>query len=272
MTISEPGSVGEAHDLPWYCKAFEAGYLNLYAHRDAGDAARALAFLETRLDFRPDLRLLDLCCGAGRHLSLIAPLLGAAVGLDLSRVLLSEARCKLSGAESNNLTGSPGSMARPKLMEADMRALPLRSAHFDAVINLFTSFGYFDDEEENLGVLREVARVLRPGGRFIFDHINLAHLEATLRPRTIRTLDGEVTVTESRRIDAASRRVHKDVEFHRPGDASVHWHESVRLYAPSELDAHFAAVGLHPLHRFGDFDGRPFTDDAPRMIIVAQRK
>lgn len=255
----------ETHDLPWYCKAFEAGYLNLYAHRDSTDAARALAFLETQLDLRPGLRLLDLCCGAGRHLSLIAPRLGGAAGLDLSRVLLSEARQNLCGPGSKQPSG-----ARPKLMEADMRALPLRSAHFDAVINLFTSFGYFDDDAENLAVLREVARVLRPAGRFVFDHINRAHLEATLRPRTVKSLEGGVSVTESRRIDAVARRVHKDVHWSRPGCEPVHWHESVRLYTPAELDRLFAAAGLRSLARFGDFDGRPLAHDTPRMIFVAE--
>jgi SAM-dependent methyltransferase len=249
----------ETHDLPWYSRAFEAGYLNLYAHRDAADAARALDFLAAAVPLRPGLRLLDLCCGAGRHLALIAPRVASAAGLDLSRVLLNCARQSLA----------PGDPA--PLMEADMRALPLRSAHFDAVINLFTRFGYFDRDDENAAVLREIARVLRPGGRFVFDHINPPHLRAGLRPRTERDLDGGVRVLESRRIDPAARRVHKDVEFRRPGEPPVRWHESVRLYEPDELDAAFAAAGLRVLDRFGDFDRRPLTPDAPRLILLAQR-
>jgi SAM-dependent methyltransferase len=250
----------EPHDLPWYCKAFEAGYLNLYAHRDEADAARALDFLVHAVPLRPGLRVLDLCCGAGRHLALIAPRVAAAAGLDLSRVLLGKAR------ESFGPDG-----AAP-LMEADMRALPLRSAHFDVVINLFTSFGYFDTDAENFAVLHEIARVLRPGGRFVFDHINPPHLRAGLRSRSERSLDGGVRVVEARRIDDAQRRVHKDVEFRRPGDEPVHWHESVRLYEPGELEAAFAAAGLDIVERFGDFDRRPLTPDAPRLILVVDRR
>ncbi len=263
MTSSE--SSDETHDLPWYCKAFEAGYLNLYSHRDGQDAARALNFLESQIALRSGTRLLDLCCGAGRHLALIAPRIEGGAGLDLSRVLLSEAREKLSSAEHRPFP------ARPPLMEADMRSLPLRSGFFEVVINLFTSFGYFDRDEENEDVLAEVSRVLRPGGAFVFDHINRPYLEARLEARTVRSLDGGVVVTETRRVDADTRRVHKDVEWTHPTKQPVHWHESVRLYEASELESLFRRVGLEVESRFGDFDGVPLGPDTPRMIYVARQ-
>lgn len=255
----------ETHDLPWYCKAFEAGYLNLYAHRDDTDAARALAFLRAHAGLRPGVRVLDLCCGAGRHLSLIAPLAGGAAGLDLSRVLLTKAR--------ESLTGLNGGAPPPcRLMEADMRALPLRSGYFEIVINLFTSFGYFDRDEENAGVLAEVGRVLQPGGVFVFDHINRPYLEARLRPRTTKTLEGGIEVTETRRIDPATRRIHKDVDWRHPGGEQARWHESVRLYEAAELEHALPAAGLRVEARFGDFDGRGYSPEAPRMIFVARRE
>lgn len=258
-------SAGDVHDLPWYCKAFEAGYLNLYAHRDARDAARALEFLEKHAGLRNGARLLDLCCGAGRHLALIAPRIGGGAGLDLSRVLLSEAKEKFSGAADSPYP------ARPPLMEADMRALPLRSGYFEFVINLFTSFGYFDRDEENEHVLNEVSRVLQPGGTFVFDHINRPYLEAKLKPRTVKELDGGVVVTETRRVDEATQRVHKDVEWRHPRKETVHWHESVRLYRAEELRLLFERAGLDVRERFGDFEGHPLSDESPRMIFVARR-
>jgi len=259
-------SSDEAHDLPWYCKAFEAGYLNLYAHRDSEDAERALRFLETHAGLRSGVRLLDLCCGAGRHLALIAPRIGGGAGLDLSRVLLSEAQQKFSDS------GDSPYPSRPPLMEADMRALPLRSEFFEFVINLFTSFGYFERDQENEHVLREVARVLQPGGTFAFDHINRPYLEARLKPRTVKELDGGVVVTETRRFDEKTRRVHKDVEWRHPRKDTVHWHESVRLYTNDELTGMFEDAGLEVRDRFGDFDGRHLNDASPRMIFIARRK
>lgn len=266
MTPAADRSSNEVHDLPWYCKAFEAGYLNLYAHRDTRDAERALRFLESHAGLRNGVRLLDLCCGAGRHLALIAPRIGGGAGLDLSRVLLSEARQKFDESDDSPYP------VRPPLMEADMRALPLRSGFFEFVINLFTSFGYFDRDEENEHVLNEVSRVLRPGGTFVFDHINRTYLEARLKPRTVRELEEGVVVTETRHVDPETHRVHKDVEWRHPHKKPVHWHESVRLYTKDELTAMFQKAELEVQNRFGDFDGRPLDDDAPRMIFVARRK
>lgn len=261
---SEPAE-DDVHDLPWYCKAFEAGYLNLYAHRDARDARRALEFLETRVGLREGARLLDLCCGAGRHLALIAPRIGGGAGLDLSRVLLSEAWQKFSETDDSPY------VARPPLMEADMRALPLRSGWFELVINLFTSFGYFDRDEENQTVLNEVGRVLESGGTFVFDHINRPHLEANLRPRSVRELEGGVVVTETREVDERTSRVHKDVEWRHPEKAPVRWHESVRLYRADELASMFGRAGMEVRDRFGDFDGRSLDANSPRMIFIARK-
>lgn len=245
---------------PWYRRAFQRRYLDLYAHRNRADAERAMRFMRRRLPIDRRLRLLDLCCGAGRHLSLIAPEVGFAVGIDLSRDLLRSAR-----ASSRN-GGGEG-----ELVEGDMRALPFRAGAFGAVVNLFTSFGYFADDEENLGALGEVARVLARGGAFLLDHINRAHLERTLQPSSERTLEDGTRLVERRVLEADSRRINKTVEWVDTEGGAMRWNESVRLYGIDEMRGLLDRVGMSCVEVFGDFDERAFDEDSPRMIVLAQR-
>lgn len=269
MTLSETNvSPSEPHDSPWWRKAFGAGYLDLYAHRDEADAARAVAFLRARLDLTPSARLLDLCCGPGRHLRQIAPLVGWAIGLDLSRHLLDQAA---EACARDIALARPDPAPRLGLVEADMRRLPFADATMDVVINLFTSFGYFDADAENAGVIHEIARALRPGGWFALDHINRPHLESALTRNSVRDLATGARVSESRRFDAVARRIRKDVSWRDPDGSVTHWSESVRIYEPDELTRVLTDAGFAPPQIFGDYDAAPLTAASPRMILVARR-
>jgi SAM-dependent methyltransferase len=141
----------------WYEEIFDEDYLAGYSghltpERSAGEAEA----IREILDLRPGLRVLDLPCGQGRHGRVLQAQGIRIAGLDLSSYLLGAAR-----------TAGVKSLAR-----GDMRRLPFRDASFDAAYNVYSSFGYFDEEEDDLRVLREVARVLRPGGRFLLDNID----------------------------------------------------------------------------------------------------
>jgi SAM-dependent methyltransferase len=266
--------------LPWYRQAFQADYLDLYLHRDLAEAARAVRFLARALSLTREQRLLDLCCGPGRHLVFLGACVRQAVGLDLSRALLTRAaehwkECGMPNAECGiNEELSPHSAFRipHSLAQADMRRIPFATAAFDRVVNLFTSFGYFEREDDNAGVLREIARVLRPGGLLALDHINREAMLAHLKPQTERVLPDGRHLVEKRRFDEAARRVVKDVICTEPGGGVKAWNESVRVYEPQELEAMLAAAALEPVARYGDYDGGPWRADAPRLILVARRK
>lgn len=262
-------SPAEPHDAPWYERAFGAGYLDLYSHRDLADAVRAVQFLRREMGLREGMRLLDLCCGPGRHLALLAPELGWAVGLDLSRVLLSRAR---EHCQATLAARPDGARHHCGLVEADMRCLPFAAGSFDAVANLFTSFGYFDSEEENLAVLGEVARTLRPGGLFALDHINRRHLETFLQATSERHCDRGIRVVERRRFDPASGRIEKTVHWHDATGETDRWTESVRVYGRDDLACALESRGLRELRFFGDYDGSPLAEESPRMIILARKE
>jgi ubiquinone/menaquinone biosynthesis C-methylase UbiE len=272
MTSQRKGVKGEKGDgagAPWHELAFGPEYLDLYLHRDLAEAARTARFLADKMQLSPSHRLLDLCCGPGRHLAFLKDRVGLAVGVDLSSALLARAR---EHAQLESLAPEGRAPAQARLARADMRRLPLADASFDRVVNLFTSFGYFEDEAENRRALAEVARVLKPGGLLAMDHINRDRLRAKLVPRGQRRLANGTTVLEERHWEDHGRRVVKRVEL-RARDGSIkRWRESVRVYAPEELEAMLREAGLEPLARHGDDDGSPWSPESPRLIVMACKR
>lgn len=252
-----------ADKADWFREAFNTDYLDLYAHRNVEDARRALEFIKKKVPLGDRPRLLDLCCGSGRHLGQLAPLAGWSCGVDLSRPLLARARSTLG----NPAEAGPGGYA---LVEADMRHLPLADKSFDLAVNLFTSFGYFEDDSENAGVIAEVARVLTPGAYFVIDHINRSHLEETLVAESERKLDSGARVVETRRFDAETSRILKDVEWISASGARRAWNESVRVYTPDQMRAMLEGAGFETVRFSGTFENTEFTDDSPRMIAVCR--
>jgi SAM-dependent methyltransferase len=258
--------------MRWYEVAFGPHYPLLYAHRDAAEAARAIALL-ARLAPLGAGPVLDLACGAGRHLGPLAAVGAPVVGVDLSLPLLHEAR--------RELTAGPGRIA---LLRADMRAVPLRDGTVTAVVSLFTSFGYFGPLAAHAGVLAEVARLLAPGGHWFLDYLNCAavrhELAGVARPAR-RRLIGGLEVAESRRLEPD--RVVKTIVLRADASAGekaragvppegLAYTEEVALFALSELDELAAAVGLRRIAAAGDYDGGPLTDDSPRWIVAYRRE
>ena len=235
----------------WFRDWFGEEYLELYPHRDEAEAARAV-----RLYFAsappPAGAVLDLACGAGRHLRELSAGGVPVVGLDLSRVLLADAR-----------EASPGAL----LVRADMRRLPFRDAAFGGLTSFFTSFGYFRTRDEDLTVLREVRRVLETTGTFMLDLFNARRVRDTLVPRDERRIGNRV-VTQTREI--VGDTVVKCIEVH-SGDGSGEtrrFEERVRLYGPAELDEMLAQAGLRITARFGDYSGSRFDAAAERLVLV----
>ncbi len=262
----------------WFRRAFDEEYLDIYLHRDLAEAARAVRLLTRALELRPQMALLDLCCGPGRHLHFFGRCVERAVGIDLSPALLRRAAQHWRAdegdpeAETHCPAGRPPSRRRALLARADMSRLPLADAAFDRVVNLFTSFGYFERESANDAVLAEIARVLRPDGLLAIDHINREAMLAGLVPRGERRLPDGRRLTEHREWDAIARRVNKKVELEGGGRPSRHWHESVRVYEPAELEDKLRTAGLEPVSRLGDYEGAPWHADSPRLLIIARRQ
>jgi SAM-dependent methyltransferase len=231
--------------MTWYQEWFGEEYLELYSYRDENEAREQVAFLQTQLG-PIDGPLLDLACGTGRHVQELRTLGYTPIGCDLSYTLLR--------------TGI-GDYGHMPLARADMRSLPFCDAVFGGLVNFFTSFGYFATEDENLRVVREMARVMRPGALFLFDYLNV-HRE--LEKLVVReTRDG---VQIERWFDQSDRSFNKRMTI---GDKR--YLERVRGYDLDEISVMFTSSGLSIRTAFGDFAGTEFSRTSPRLILVGSR-
>jgi SAM-dependent methyltransferase len=243
---------------PWYASWFGEEYLALYPERDDLEAERQAAFAFGVL--RPYASkglggILDLACGTGRHAVVLSRRGTPVTGVDLSAPLLARAR-------SRRAEPLPG------FVRADMRLLPFASGSFGAVVNFFTSFGYFDEPADDERVVREVDRVLAPGGAFLSDVFNASRVLATLVSREEKTVAGE-RVSIRRRYDEATRTVEKEITMG-TGPGARTYHERVRVYLREELEALHLGGHLAVRAAFGDFDGSPFDPRrSPRLILLA---
>ncbi len=246
---AENVAIDSGPQMAWYQEWFGEEYLELYAHRDEEEARQQVAFFHRQCGLL-DGPILDLACGMGRHIQELQSLGYHAVGCDLSYTLLRTGICEY------------GRMA---VARADMRHLPFADGVIDGLVNFFTSFGYFADEEENVQVVREMARVLASGSPFLFDYLNVdRELDNLVRRETRETPLGSVRI--ERWFDRSDRSFNKRMTI-----GEKRYLERVRGYDLEEISAMFAACNLSIRAAFGDFDGSTFTRTSPRLILVGNR-
>ncbi len=238
-------------DPRWYESFFEGDdWLLLATTRDPERTELEVEFVASQIP--AGARVLDVPCGTGR---IAVPLAGRGFlvsGLDISETVLAHARA-----------------AGPELdfRQGDMRELPWPDGSFDAVLNLWTAFGYFDSQEEDERVLAEVARVLAPGGVFVLDTVNQTALLRGFRPQAFEDLDGTILLQEHA-YDAIAGRSQARWTFLRDGRRSELSFDH-RVYTTPEYVAMLGRAGLQPSAFFGGFDGQELGWDTWRQIIVS---
>ena len=253
--MSSPSAGDRVDDSPWYRRWFGEEYLQLYPHRDEAEAGEAVGLLIDECSLVRGDSVLDLACGAGRHLRSLRERGLRAIGLDLSLSLLLNAK---------------GADPEEALVRADMRVLPFARDHFAAVASFFTSFGYFRCDDDDGRVLLEIRRVLRDGGYLLLDFLNSRRVRETLSPRDESEIDGRQVVQERRLVDGG-RAVKKTIRIGGEGGREPEvFHERVRLYSATELKTLLTSCRLTPERWFGDYAGGPLTESAPRVIALAR--
>lgn len=231
----------------WFESWFGEEYVALYPHRDAADAEDAVELIERLAAPDRSSRVLDLACGGGRHARLLSQR-WRTTGLDLSPVLLRHASRQAPDAG---------------FVRGDMRVLPFADAAFNLVVNLFTSFGYFEDDLSHHHVIQEVARVTAPRGTFVLDFLNTEHIRDTLVPYDEREIGGRV-VEQRREISDDGRYVIKRICIR---DSNREYTERVRLFEKDELASMMEQSGFRIGSVFGNYAAAPLTDESPRVII-----
>ncbi len=244
----------------WYRRAFADDYIWLYSHRSEEKARSEVEVAAKHLPFATGNRILDIACGAGRHMLAFTEIGAQVTGVDLSEILLDKARKRFDEAGQNAI-----------LIRSDMRSLPFTD-QFDGATMWFTSFGYFPTETEDLIVLTELTRVLRQCGWWWIDIPNPVYLKANLVPeskREINAPNGTAHVIEKRSINGD--HVVKTIDIDDPlGHRS--YEEHVRLYTPERFGSLVREAGLTTLGILGDYDGSPFTPKVPRQIWYGVKK
>jgi SAM-dependent methyltransferase len=247
-------------DEPWFHRWFNDAYKRLYPHRDERQAAEQARFVTRALPVTPEWRIVDVGCGAGRHLAwLRGHGFPHCFGLDLSLPLLRDARA-----------------AGQAVARADMRKIPFRPGASDLVTSFFTSFGYFATFAEDVEALAQMVSLLKPGGYLFLDLINKPHLLRNLVPEDRRRVEAS-EVVQRRRLegspDGPGTVVVKEIEIHRPDGTRENYQERVRLYGRDEMPALAARFGLGLKATYGDETGCAYRDEAsPRMALLYRKE
>ncbi len=243
--------------MEWYEAAFDRLYPVVYGRRDDLEAEKVLASFLGRLG--PKEPVLDLACGGGRYMQALSKRGLRAIGLDLSYYLLREC------ADRYGL--------QDVIALGDMRHLPFSEGVIGTVMNMFTSFGYFSRDSDNLLVLAEVNRVLSPGGKFLLDYINSEKIAIDLINETQRD-SGIYSILEKRRLDTRRGYLKKEVRITNNADgAESVIEERLRLYSKDDLCSMLKTMGFFIEDVFGDYSANPFMDGvSQRTIIIAGKE
>ena len=245
--------------MRWWARQFDELYLRMFETILTPErTVQEVTGVQALMDLRPGARILDLCCGQGRHAVPLARAGHYLTGLDRSAYLLSQAQ---QAAQTEGV--------KVQWVHGDMRCLPWHE-QFDVCINLFTAFGYFDEEADNQEVLRQVCRVLKPGGEFLLDISNRDYYLLQWWPRAWRR-HGKAIILEETDFDPSTCRFTMTFTWidGRRQESLTH---SVRHYTAPELTAMLRTAGLTPTAVYGDFDGGPFDLYSKRLIVVAKKE
>ncbi len=243
-------------DEKWYEAWFDRDeYELVYRHRDDDDAHKVIALIEKAIAPPPGSTILDVGCGRGRHAIGLAENGYKVTGLDLSPRSIAAARRRAEEA----------AMA-VEFIEGDMRDR-VCDACFDGAVNLFTAFGYFENEEDHSRAIAAIAASIKPRGWFFQDFLNPSFVRKRIVTED-RRVEGNVEIVQRRLLDEG--RIRKDILLRRDGD-TFEFHESVRLLEHEDFEHMYEASGLSMITTFGDYDGHAFTEDSPRMIMLSRK-
>jgi 2-polyprenyl-3-methyl-5-hydroxy-6-metoxy-1,4-benzoquinol methylase len=238
---------------PWYKEWFNSQYYHLlYRHRDNEEAKIFLNNLQKALHFLPTYHILDLACGRGRHSIYLNSLGFEVTGLDLS-----EANIRYASQYQNH---------RLHFAIHDMKEVYKPQA-FDVVLNLFTSFGYFRNDEENQQVISSVYTMLKPGGIFVLDYLNVSLIQLDEQIKESKVDD---VIFRIRKF-AENDRIIKEIEVI-DGKNQYFYYEKVKYYTAETLCNMIEKEGMKILHIYGNYHLSTFNPSVSERVIIVSSK
>jgi len=243
----------------WAKKFFRAEVFTPGSVDALAAAPREAAAAWKLLRLKRGSRLLDLCCGTGRHSILLARRGASVLGVDRTREYLAEARRRA------------GALKNCRFAEGDMRRLPFEG-EFDAVMNLWTSFGYFEKESDDIKTLKGVARALKPGGLFLIELVDFAWVRSrTTHRHWNRQGDGSYLLQDAVLVEGRDPRVINEWTILRRGRKPVRTRFVVRGYDKPRLFAALRRAGLKPLESWTSLAGFKRRKFNGRLVVLARK-
>ncbi|MCP4593646.1 MAG: class I SAM-dependent methyltransferase [bacterium] len=244
--------------MEWWETLFDDRYLRLFSPLTSPEATQQqVDGIAAYLELQPEASVLDLACGYGRTAVPLAQRGYRVTGLDLSKVLLAQAR-RAAKEAAVKITWHRGNMQDIPWVET-----------FDASVSIFSSFGYFADEAKNLRVLEGVARALKPGGRFLIDVMNRDwRVRQELNRHWFEV--GDLTVLADPWFDPVAGRSGETWRW-QEGSEWQSLEFDTRLYTATELERMIESAGMHWLTVYGGWERQAFAPQSRRMIAVAEK-
>lgn len=241
--------------MEWFESWFDTPYYHLlYSNRDYTEAENFITKLTQELQLPQSSKIIDLACGKGRHSVFLNKLGYDVLGLDLSQQSIEFDK----QFENESLT----------FKVHDMRN-PIDSEPVNAVFNLFTSFGYFDNETDDRNVFKSVYNSLKPEGFFVLDYMNEEFVTRTLVPETTIHREG-IDFHISKKIEG--RHIIKDIRFEIDGEAK-HFFEKVKLHTLETIENYASECGFERVKIWGDYQLNDFEKEvSPRCINLFKKK
>ncbi len=239
----------------WFGEWFDSPYYHiLYHDRDYQEARNFIDRIADYFQPAPQDHILDLACGKGRHSIYLNEKGYDVVGVDLSQQNISYA--------------SQYGNERLKFYRHDMRKV-FKEHAFDYVLNMFTSFGYFDEDDENQAAITAIEKGLKPNGHLLLDFLNPYKVINNLIPEEVKKIgDIEFHITKYLSDD---NYIVKDIRFDDQGKAH-HYQERVKAIRRLEFLDFFKTAGLELIEVFGDYQLNPYDCDASdRMIFIVKK-
>lgn len=234
----------------WFASWFDSPYYHiLYKDRDYAEAQVFMDNITQYLNLPDDAKILDLACGKGRHSIYLNELGYDVTGADLSENSIAEA--------------SKHSNEKLHFEVHDMR-IPFEQK-FDAVFNLFTSFGYFENDADNLMTLKAIQESLSEYGFAVIDFMNVQHVIENLVPEEVKTVDG---IDFHIKRNFTDNHIIKEINFEDKGE-KFHFTEKVQALTLQNFEEMMEEAGIFLLDTFGDYKLKKFfKTESERLIMV----
>ena len=243
----------------WTDDFFEAQFGTVMATRSPEMTRKQVDFIVEKTGIRPGASVLDACCGYGRHAIELAKRGYRVVGIDRFGNYLDEAR-KQAASEG----------VRVEFIQMDVRELAF-DRQFDLVINMWTSFGFFNDET-NASIMASLSDRLVDSGKLFVELVNRDWIVKNFQPRGWWPADENLIVIEKREIDLKTSVISSVWRFLKDNTIEAEKPMKLRVYSCHEMIALLRRCGFSDVEAFGDLDGGPVTFDSLMMRLVAGRR